>query len=478
MSETKIPSARLDTTEFTFTELAVGNGTVSLPAYSFTSDQDTGIYRFAENELSITLGGVERMRVSPAQTRIISTQLGTNSGTAGAPAYTFTNDEDTGIYRPGANQVALTAGGVAKFAVDSTGGLVADAGYIRNADGSVSVPAYSFSNDPDTGIFRGGVNFLSFTAGGTEVVSFAGTGSGSAVLPGVNDTYALGSAALGWTKLYMMEGTAATPAYTFRNDTDTGLYRVGADRVSIALGGVQRFDLNATSLTWKHNGSHAYVFIDRANNTSEGLVIFSTNGTNSAAIGLDNDGTEKLCLYTNNDLGTPKITIDTGGTTTFIESIREKDGSAGSPSYTFSSDTDTGIYRSGSNQVALSSAGVQTFMTDGTFVYSRFPHLHVDGSAAAPAITFSSDTDTGIWRGASNTLNMSVGGFQRVDLTSGYLLVTPTDGVASSTLGLYGVNTGFDNQVVARNNSATTGGAGFLATAVNTTGDAYYFATN
>ena len=44
-------------------------------------------------------------------------------------------------------------------------------------------------------------------------------------------------------------GSAATPAITFNGDTNTGLYRIGADQLGIATNGVLRFTLSTTGAT-------------------------------------------------------------------------------------------------------------------------------------------------------------------------------------------------------------------------------------
>ncbi|MEM6602520.1 MAG: hypothetical protein AAF621_00565 [Pseudomonadota bacterium] len=43
-------------------------------------------------------------------------------------------------------------------------------------------------------------------------------------------------------------GAASAPAMAFSNDTDTGIYRIGANNLGIAVGGANKFDLNSTRL--------------------------------------------------------------------------------------------------------------------------------------------------------------------------------------------------------------------------------------
>ena len=46
------------------------------------------------------------------------------SGTAAAPGIAFDGDSNTGIYRPGANQVAISTGGNGRVFIDSSGRLL------------------------------------------------------------------------------------------------------------------------------------------------------------------------------------------------------------------------------------------------------------------------------------------------------------------------------------------------------------------
>jgi hypothetical protein len=47
-------------------------------------------------------------------------------------------------------------------------------------------------------------------------------------------------------------------------------------------------------------------------------------------------------------------------------------------------------------------------------------------SASAPALTFESDTDTGLFRSAANVLNISTGGTERLEIDSSALTIVPT----------------------------------------------------
>lgn len=50
-------------------------------------------------------------------------------------------------------------------------------------------------------------------------------------------------------KFEAANGTVSLPGLTFDDDTDTGLYRIGANNIGIAVGGVKQVDLTTTTAT-------------------------------------------------------------------------------------------------------------------------------------------------------------------------------------------------------------------------------------
>lgn len=70
----------------------------------------------------------------------------------------------------------LLVGGLSKFKVDKGGVVTADALYV--ADGSASVPKISFSNDSDTGLWKPGDGNLAVSVNGVERSRFISAGSG------------------------------------------------------------------------------------------------------------------------------------------------------------------------------------------------------------------------------------------------------------------------------------------------------------
>ena len=116
-------------------------------------------------------------------------------GTANNPSFYF--DADTGIYSPGANELGLSTGGIARLTI--------------NSSGNVAVPG---------------------TLGVTGAITGSLTGAASLNVLKAGDTM---TGALGVTA-----GTAAAPSIFVSGDTNTGIYSPGADQVAISTNGTQR----------------------------------------------------------------------------------------------------------------------------------------------------------------------------------------------------------------------------------------------
>jgi hypothetical protein len=99
------------------------NGSAAVPALRFTNDPDTGIYLAGTNELAISTGGTQRLTTTT--TAVTSTLPVIHPlGAAATPSLTFTGDTNTGIYSPGADQVAVATNGTGRLFVDASGRII------------------------------------------------------------------------------------------------------------------------------------------------------------------------------------------------------------------------------------------------------------------------------------------------------------------------------------------------------------------
>src|SRR5690606_27796596 len=121
------------------------DGSASQPALAFQSDTDTGLFwpssgkigvslngvesfRFELGKIGVSLNGVESFRfaagVHPSDHIFYAPVTGgpqlvaDDSGTI--PVFTFTNDDDTGMYRSGSNALTLATAGIGRVTISGT----------------------------------------------------------------------------------------------------------------------------------------------------------------------------------------------------------------------------------------------------------------------------------------------------------------------------------------------------------------------
>ncbi len=87
-------------------------------------------------------------------------------GSASSPGLTPSDDPNTGLFSPGADEIAIAANGSARLTV--TGSAVTSAEPIGIPDGSASLPGITPSDDTNTGLFSSAADTLNFSTGGTE----------------------------------------------------------------------------------------------------------------------------------------------------------------------------------------------------------------------------------------------------------------------------------------------------------------------
>jgi len=110
--------------------------------------------------------------------------------------------------------------------------------------------------------------------------------------------------------------------------------------------------------------------------------------------------------------------------------LRSTDGSVSVPSQSFVNETSSGFYRAAATDVRFAMAGVDiaTLTTGGLTVGSSKILSLPDGSAAAPALTNTGDTNTGVFFPDADTVAVSTGGTERMRLTSGGNLLLSSSG--------------------------------------------------
>ena len=101
--------------------IALENGTAGAPSIYFKdSGTDTGIYSPGADQVAISTGGTVRLSLS---TTAVSSALAIDHplGAVGTPSITFTGDLNTGLWSPAADTIAASTGGTERLRIDSSG---------------------------------------------------------------------------------------------------------------------------------------------------------------------------------------------------------------------------------------------------------------------------------------------------------------------------------------------------------------------
>lgn len=173
-------------------------------------------------------------------------------GTVGAPSIAFASEASSGVYRPTSKAV-----GVSVFGTERA----------RFTDQGVTLSGIVTASTANIGTLTvtGDTTLAGLTATGATISGNASV-SGTATVGTLNATTAAISGALSAATLHatgagifdaaisalslrLADGAAAAPAFAFINDTGTGLFRPGANLISLAVAGAEwwRFSAGITT---------------------------------------------------------------------------------------------------------------------------------------------------------------------------------------------------------------------------------------
>ena len=121
-----------------------------------------------------------------------------DDGTAASPSLHFTNDPDTGIYRPAANTLGISVSGTQVAYFDENGLTIPNAGVVAGgsihaSNGNANNPSHSFSSDTDTGFYRHATNQIGVSTSGTASLVFTDKAGELLGHTGVSVTFGAGS---------------------------------------------------------------------------------------------------------------------------------------------------------------------------------------------------------------------------------------------------------------------------------------------
>lgn len=324
------------------TRTFVGDGSVSNPAYSFTSDSSAGLYRIGTNNYGFSINGIKQIEL--ATTGLIMNNniaMGNNNISGGGTA-TFTSfvgaltgNATTSTTVTAATQSAITAlpnlasYGVTGSACFVNGNLYLNNGGVILASGSINFGGVGSLNNAS------GIQLLT---GATNGYTIQGNASGQ--MSWVNPTTISVTSLTGTANRCTVNGT-------------TGTVQTGACTLSIPDSISVTTLPNITSIQGTSLGSGVWTYVSTLNQnlattSSPSFVNVTASLTGSASLNV----------------------LKTGDTMT--GQLKFADGSLAAPTWAFSGETNTGMYRSAATNVGMVIGGtlIATWVGGGLYMNS------------------------------------------------------------------------------------------------------------
>lgn len=210
--------------------------------------------------------------------------------------------------------------------------------------------------------------------------------------------------------------------------------RFAAVGVNTLADTTNRLAVSAPASLFTHAGAGHQVKLNKAAAADTATLLFQTGFSGRAEVGLA--GNDDLSVKVSADGSAWAEALRIGAATgeaRLFQPLRIADGAAAGPGLRFDADGDTGMFRPGPDLVALVAGGVARLTAGAAAVETGVPLRAPPGTAAAPAIGFAADPDTGLFRHAENQIGLATGGVQRALLgNAGLTLDVPLSGTATT----------------------------------------------
>lgn len=295
---------------------------------------------------------------------------------------------------------------------------------------TAATPALRFTEDGDSGIYSTGSNFSLATAG-TErlrIGSYVSAMSSGFAAP---------------------DGGVAGASYAHADDPNTGMYFPADDQVSFTAGGTSMLDITSSGLV-----------INASTTISSGAFKFQDGSSAAPSISFGDDTDTGIYRVANNTIGftvggSQTAVLSSGIFSSNYFSARTSDFSVLLRGTETDNASAVAVKLGNQNSLTTSGAKITGFYSDGgttleAYVDKDGNFAAGDGSVSAPAFTFATDTDTGIYIPSGDTIGFGTNGAERVQISN-------TTTSVSNILAVQGALS-----------LVSSGGAGVIASPANT----------
>jgi hypothetical protein len=193
-------------------------GTDALCGMAFDGDPNTGVYSPGADQLALTTAGTGRLFIDASGTITIPGALGVTAGTAAAPSLFISGSTNTGLYSPGSGQLAISTGGSGRLFVDASGNVGVGVTPVAN------LQVKSSTNAP--------ANIVAFLSGGGS------TSNGNGVALAFSNEIAVSRAKCGIGNVRVNTFDRSDLVFYANNDAVSGSFDSNDERLRITAAGL------------------------------------------------------------------------------------------------------------------------------------------------------------------------------------------------------------------------------------------------
>jgi len=195
--------------------------------------------------------------------------------------------------------------------------------------------------------------------------------------------------------------------------------------VSTTADATNRLSVVAPATLLSHAGAGHQLKLNKATAGDTASLLYQTGFSGRAELGLTGDDNLSVKVSPDGSAWTTAVSVTAAsGVVTLPAGLRVAAGTAGAPGLAFAADTDTGLTRLVANQLGLVTGGVERVTLSTTALTSAVPVLVPNGTAAAPSVAPSGDTDSGLWSIGVDILGLAAGGAERARITTAGMQVS------------------------------------------------------
>ena len=361
-----------------------------------------------------------------------------------------------------------------QFSIDKVGGIttVLPGGIVKSSSkGVLSTSAVELDSGDISGTVQtghGGTGSTTYTVGDilysatTNSLSKLGIGSSNQILtvssgiPSWSSTPSLTSVSLG-------DGTASAPALNFSSDTDSGLWRIGANNIALTTGGsaFSGLSINSSGNVGIGTTSAGGSLIVNTGNVGIGfttptanLHILNTGSGNSLRVDDVANDTSPFVINLDGNVGiansAPSFTLDIVGTGRYSSTLTVEGATTLNGAFTLGDNGDTGSINTSDWDISTTGAltGIGAITADGILTLS-VANQAISLTGTNPALTSSGSNPITFFPGSGNVGigTSDVGGTLVILGPSGAGTGNVGIGFTTPTANLHILNTGSGNSL-------------------------------